>query len=206
MRTKNKLIYGVGINDADYAVHYIVNGKQVRCPFYRAWKNMVERCYSEKFHERHPTYIDCSVIAEWHLFSNFKTWMQQQDSKGKQLDKDLLYSSNKQYGPDACVFISRNLNMLLTDSAAKRGVYPLGVYWSKTNSKFRANIVIAGKQKHLGCFSTTEAAHKAWQQAKKEIIYDAALEQTDERLKAALLLRCDKLQYDIDNDLETIKL
>lgn len=59
---------------------------------------------------------------------------------------------------------------------------------------------------HLGNFRTPIEAHKAWQMAKKEIIYKVAQEQPDERLKDALILRCNQLQYDIDNGLETVKL
>ena len=70
-----KLVYGVGINDADYVVQkyetiVYVNGKRKRrlvwiCPFYQSWKHMLQRCYSNKFKERNPTYEGCSVSEEW---------------------------------------------------------------------------------------------------------------------------------------------
>lgn len=132
--------------------------------------------------------------------------MEKQDWEGKQLDKDLIGSGDKEYSFDSCVFISSKLNKLLIDSAAKRGIYPLGVCWDKTNSKFVSYIGINSKRKHLGYFLTREEAHKAWQQVKRDVIYKVALEQTDQRIMDALLLRCSHLQYDIDNDLETIKL
>lgn len=201
-----KLVYDVGINDADYQVHPSVSGKQVMCPFYSSWKSMLARCYSEKYQERWPTYIGCSVCKDWLTFSNFKAWMEQQDWQGNQLDKDLLSSGNNQYSPESCVFISGSLNRLLLDSGAKRGAYPVGVYWNKARNKFRAKIKVNGKTKHLGCFTTPQAAHAAWQRAKQDLIYNVAVEQVDERLKAALLLRCDKLQYDLYNRLETLKL
>ena len=40
MRAKNKLVCGIGINDADYEA-----AKQ-RCPFYIKWKSMLERVYT----------------------------------------------------------------------------------------------------------------------------------------------------------------
>ena len=69
-----KLTYGVGVNDAGYAVaKYEVIGyidgkrKQKRvwgCHYYETWANMLKRCYSEKCQERHPTYQGCSVYDE----------------------------------------------------------------------------------------------------------------------------------------------
>lgn len=202
----SKLVCGVGINDADYMVYPILNGKKTVCPFYRAWKNMLVRCYSKNLHTRQPTYIGCSVCEDWLTFSNFKAWMETQDWAGKQLDKDLLNVGNKEYSSVSCVFISRNLNTLLVDHAAKRGAYPIGVYWDKNVSKFVSKISINGKTKYLGLFLTPETAHVVWQQAKMESVFNTAMEQTDEILKDALLLRCTQLQHDIDNGLETIKL
>jgi len=75
IRKKNKLVCGVGINDADYEVQPIINGKRVMCPFYAKWVGMLERCYSEKFQNKWPTYIGCYVILDWIYFSNFKYWM-----------------------------------------------------------------------------------------------------------------------------------
>lgn len=62
-----KLVHGVGINDADYAVTkwetVIVNGKQKQkliwfCPFHRAWGNMLQRCYSTTYQERRQHIAD----------------------------------------------------------------------------------------------------------------------------------------------------
>lgn len=67
-----RLVFGVGINDADYAVQPKINGVQVCCLFYRKWKNMLERCYYPKELVKHPTYQGCVVCDEWIYFSNFK--------------------------------------------------------------------------------------------------------------------------------------
>ena len=100
-----KLVFGVGINDADYVVQKFetigyVDGKQERklvwaCPYYRAWKNMLARCYYHKVQGNRPTYSGCIVSEEWLRFSNFRRWMANQDFEGKQLDKDLLFEGNK---------------------------------------------------------------------------------------------------------------
>ena len=49
MSKKIRLVYGVGISDADYFVTRKENGKTVwRCPYYRTWTHMLERAYSDK--------------------------------------------------------------------------------------------------------------------------------------------------------------
>lgn len=69
-----RLVHGIGINDADYVVQVketigYVDGKRKRklvwiCPYYQAWKHMLERCYSAKFQKKRPTYSGCSVLEE----------------------------------------------------------------------------------------------------------------------------------------------
>ena len=84
LQTKNKLVHGVGINDADYPVQPTIGNKRVNCPFYWRWKDMLKRCYSEKHLLITPCYRDRSVNKEWFIFSIFKAWMEQQDWEGKQ--------------------------------------------------------------------------------------------------------------------------
>jgi len=45
----------------------------------------------------------------------------------------------------------------------------IGVTYTGTGNRYRAIIMIKGKNKHLGCFSTEEEAHKAYCEAKKEL-------------------------------------
>ena len=185
-RKKTKLVYGVGINDADYNVTQTVNGKQGMCRFYMAWSSMLERCYSQQFTARWPTYIGCSVVKEWLTFSNFKSWMEQQDWEGKQLDKDIIIPGNKVYGPENCVFVTGRINTLLTDNAAGRGRYPIGVCLKKTSGKFQASIRKYGKRHFLGYHATKEAASAAYITAKVAHIIDVALTQPP-NIKAGLL-------------------
>ena len=78
LRKKNKKIAGVGINDADYKISTTdANGKTKLCPYYMVWSSMLRRCYSPASLIKDPTYKGCSVIEDWHTFSNFKSWMEQ---------------------------------------------------------------------------------------------------------------------------------
>lgn len=182
----NKTIHNWGINDLRGKYH--INFSE--CPIYNTWKKMIGRCYDPKYHETRPSYIGCTVCEEWRYFSVFKTWMEQQDWKGKQLDKDFLKEGNKQYCPDYCIFISKSLNCFLTNCGGQRGEFPLGVSWSKFHKKFRAYCSNgSGKNISLGFFDNPEDGHIAWKNKKHEIAVMLSSEVKDERLKQVLLTR-----------------
>ena len=196
----SNLVYGVGINDADYAVEkwgtIEVNGVRKRkqvwfCPFYRAWKSMLSRCYSIKFQKRRPSYIGCSVSEEWWRFSNFRSWMVEQDWEGMQLDKDLLFEGNKVYSAETCVFVSRMVNNFITDRGNDRGELMIGVCFYKKNGKFisRCSNIFTKKQENLGSFDSELDAHKAWLNRKLELAKELAAIQTDSRVSKALINR-----------------
>lgn len=192
---KLRTVFGVGINDADYAVcPRGPDGKNVWCPYYRAWVNMLTRAYYPAFHARNPTYIGVTVCEEWHSFMAFRAWMETQDWEGKQLDKDIIAPGNKVYSPDTCVFVSVALNSLLSDSASSRGKWPIGVYWHKQSGKFRAKINISGCNKTLGRFTCPHEAHMAWRKAKVRFIRDAAREQDDPRVYAGLMRHAARIE------------
>ncbi|PHS02450.1 MAG: hypothetical protein COA78_21250 [Blastopirellula sp.] len=181
-----RLVFGVGLNDAEYIVKPIINGKQLCCPYYAKWKDMIVRCYSEKEQKRYPTYIGCTVCGEWLFFSKFKAWMINQDWQDKQLDKDLLVQGNKLYSPETCLFISSAINKLLINRKASRGIHSQGVDFNRRANQYRARVRVNGKSKHLGFFDTDNEAFNSYKVAKYEIIKDIALQQT-EPLKSALL-------------------
>ena len=201
IKSKPKLVYGVGINDADYVTHKwetigYVNGKlkQKRvweCPYYRAWSDMLKRCYSAKTQERQPTYKGCTVSEEWLTFSVFKSWMEQQDWEGKQLDKDILFEGNKIYSAETCVFVTRAVNMFTIDCGVARGEWPVGVYWNKRACKFQAQCrnPFTKKREHLGLFTCPNEAHQAWLKRKLELAHLLASEQSDTRVAKALIER-----------------
>ena len=183
---KTKLIYGVGINDANYTINITVDGKATRCPFYSSWVNMLTRCYSQVEHARKPNYIGCTVVTEWLTLSSFSKWMKNQDWKGKQLDKDILIQDNKVYGPLSCMFVSAEINSLLNKQANKRGIYPRGVGFLAGRNKYRADCNAYGKVKSLGHHDTPEEAHEAYKAFKYKYIAEVASQQI-EPLRTALL-------------------
>lgn len=181
-----KLVFGVGLNDSEVPTSVKVFDKYVVCPYYKTWCKMLERCYSSNYQLKQPTYIGCSVAKDWLTFSNFKDWMKEQDWVGKQLDKDLLVQGNKLYSPETCIFVSKRVNVLLTDSGARRGNCKLGVSYRKDCNKFQAVCSNGIKQVPLGLFKSEDEAHLAYLNFKKLVIINCANEQTDLRLKQAL--------------------
>lgn len=199
MKERQRKIYGVGVNDADYQVEKkvkFVDGSAVKyktlwlCPYFSRWRNMISRCYNPSYQKENQSYVGCSVTEPWRTFSTFKIWMEAQDWVGKVLDKDLLVLNNKVYGPDTCVFISETVNNFLTERKAGRGIFPLGVSFHKRLEKYQARCSdLQGKNIHLGYFLTPEEAHLAWLNCKFQLAKTLAENEKDERVKYALLNR-----------------
>lgn len=188
LRAKNSSVRGFGVNDADYCVRSTIGGKSVLCEFYKTWFHMIERCYSEKWIERNPSYYGCSVFHEWRIFSNFKAWMERQDWQGKQLDKDLLFVGNKIYSPETCVFVDALTNTFVNEYKRGRGEYMIGVDKHTQCNKFRArcNNPFTGKNEHLGLYTSEFDAHLAWKKRKLEHAVVIAATQSDERVASAI--------------------
>lgn len=194
-----RTVWGVGISD-------VVRVRQN--PIHHIWSSMLERCYSQKYHEKRPTYIGTSVDDSWHLFSTFMLWVEQQCWQGMALDKDIITPGNRVYGPDQCCFVPVAINNLLTTSASRRGSDPLGVDVFKRTGKFRARMWAGGKQRSLGHFNTPEEAHRAWQIAKINAIDSAITAHPDlpEQAIAGLMARIIAIQKDISDSRQTMSL
>lgn len=176
----------IGINDASYQVTTKIEGKVIFCPFYAVWTSMLNRVYAGN----EENYLDCVVVDAWHTFSNFKVWMEQQNWQDKQLDKDLLIKGNRIYGPDTCLFINPRLNTFLTVKQPKRkgGNLPAGVTIIKSSSKYRVSASNGnGRMKHIGLFSTTEEASKAYLEYKLSAAKELAKDETDPRVLGAVI-------------------
>lgn len=190
---KSNLTLGRGINNADYPIvkYERIKGKKREswhCPFYRVWRNMLMRCYSDSYLKKQPTYKGCVVCDEWLTFSNFKDWMEKQDWEGNQLDKDLLFEGNKIYSPETCIFVESKINKFTTDHRAARGEYPIGVCWYAQINKFAARCgnPFTGKQEYLGVFDNPLDAHHLWKKRKHEIACRLAESCDDVRLAEVL--------------------
>lgn len=164
-------VFGVGINDAKYAVtKYDSNKRQTwMCPFYKAWKSILQRCFSRKFQEKQPAYEGCTVCEEWLTFSIFKAWMEKQPWEGRALDKDLLVWGNTLYSPTTCIFIPQEVNNFLTLRDSSEDNVFIGVTYYKTLKKWVAKVSFEGKRLYLGAYPDELSAHLAYLKGKIDV-------------------------------------
>ena len=191
-----KLVYGIGINDADYIVQpYGADGKQLRCPIYKFWNHMLERCYDSRWHAEYPTYQSCIVDERWHSFMTFREWvLSQPEWEGLELDKDLLFPGNKVYGPDTCLFVSRQVNQFITSCTKSVGRYPIGVSPSGSCGKWIARVGagVTGARWYSGRVDTMERAVELYYAKRTELALELASKQTDQRIAVALITQFSK--------------
>lgn len=180
-----KISYGVATNDANYITTFMENGKRIRCPYYRVWNHMIERCYSIKLHKKRPSYVGCSVCDEWLYFSNFKLWMEKQDFIGKDIDKDILFKGNKIYSPATCIFVTKAINSLFTGKKIN-SLNKIGSSFDRKNNTYRSTCRVNNKRVDLGCFKTENKAHEAYLKFKKAHVLKIA-ETQQEPIKSALI-------------------
>lgn len=132
---------------------------------YKRWNSMIRRCYSEKYQEKFPTYIGCTVCEEWYNFQNFADWFvlnAPENVFNCHLDKDIAIDGNKKYSPLTCSFISKSINVIHGREALFSLKSPKGEVISAVNlTKFcnennltrsAVQMVLKGKRPH----------HKGW--------------------------------------------
>ena len=183
-------VYGVGVLGTKYKAK--ING--VITKEYVLWHSMLERCYSDTFKKKHPTYEGCEASENFKYYEYFYEWCNKQIGfgvEGWQLDKDLLTEGNKVYSEDSCVFIPSEINKVLVKREALRGEHLIGVSWHKAKKAFKAQVnKNKGGQKHLGLFNTELEAFNAYKTAKESFIKEQANKwkgQIDERDYNALM-------------------
>ena len=192
------LVYGVGVSGIKYPSK--LNGRNTK--EYDLWHSMLERCYSDTYKKKYPTYEDCKCSDNFKSYEYFYEWCHNQIGFGVsdfELDKDLLVKGNKIYSENICVFIPSEINSLLTKRTASRGNHLIGVHWSKTNKAFRARVnKNKGCSEHLGYFKTEIEAFKAYKKTKEAFVKEQANKwksQIDERAYNALM----KYEVNIDD-------
>ena len=172
-----------------YGVGYLGEGKckasenRKHTRVYDTWYKMLERCYSEKYHKKYPTYKDCTVCEELHNFQNFAKWYEnnfyQVDDEKMCLDKDILVKHNKIYSPKTCIFVPERINTLFIKCDKSRGNSVIGATLCK-NGKYAVQCWLIdpetgkSKRKHLGYYDTQEKAFQVYKYYKERNIKEVA--------------------------------
>ena len=183
-------VYGVGILGTKYQAK--LNCRNTK--EYDLWHSMLERCYSDTYKKKYPTYEDCKCSDNFKSYEYFYEWCHNQIGFGVsdfELDKDLLVKGNKIYSENICVFIHSEINSLLTKRESSRGEHLIGVHWSNTNKAFVAQVnKNKGKREHLGYFNTELEAFNTYKKAKESFVKEQANKwkgKIDERAYNALM-------------------
>ena len=171
-------VHGVGILGTKYPSR--VNG--VLTKEYDLWHSMLQRCYSDVYKKKYPTYEGCKVSDNFLYYEYFYEWCHKQigfddDGNGNpfHLDKDLLTKGNKVYSESICIFIPSEINLLLVKCTASRGEHLIGVHWCNTNKAFVAQVrKNKGKSEYLGSFNTEIEAFNAYKVAKEAFVKEVA--------------------------------
>jgi hypothetical protein len=146
---------------------------------YRTWKNMIGRCNKNgAIQRKNPTYVGCTVSENFKDFQWFAEWCQNQYGYGKpgyELDKDILKKHNKIYSESTCVFVPKEINLLLNSSRKKASTLPIGV--SCVNGKYVAHCSDGnGNSPYIATFATAKLASKAYKRQKTRCIRQKAKE------------------------------
>ena len=183
-------VFGVGVLGTRYPS--AING--IHTKEYVLWHSMLQRCYSDAYKKKQPTYEGCEVSDNFKSYEYFYEWCHKQIGfgvEGFELDKDLLIKGNKVYSESTCVFLPQEVNSLLVKSTASRGEYLIGANWCKKGKAFKARISKnKGKSEHLGYFNTELEAFNAYKKAKESFVKEQANKwksQIDERAYNALM-------------------
>lgn len=129
----DKTVYNIGYLGENYKYNKII---------YDEWFQMLQRCYDPYYLNKRPTYRDCTVCEEWHNFSNFTKWYEENYyeilNEKMCLDKDILIKGNKIYSPQTCIFTPQRINLLFVKRDFCRGEFPIGCDCHKNSNKIRA--------------------------------------------------------------------
>lgn len=174
-----KRTYGIGyLGEGEYKAWE--NNKDTRV--YKTWHSMIQRCYDEKFHEKYPTYIGCTVDKHWLNYQNFAKWYEENyyeiEGEIMNLDKDILVKHNKIYSPDTCIFVPQAINNLFVKCDKSRGEYSIGVNPHGNKYRVRCRLINPktgkSKDKHLGLYDTQEKAFEIYKYYKEKNIKQIA--------------------------------
>ena len=114
----NTMVSQKGINDM-YKGWYSENEWNKK--IYNLWHIKLMYVYNEKYHEKNPTYVNCTLCLEWHWLSKFVEDVVKIDGYNYEkfmngeleLDKDIKSNGkNKEYSLENCMFVSKQENIM----------------------------------------------------------------------------------------------
>lgn len=166
------IVYGVGFLGVGDNLATI-NRKPTK--EYKCWSGMMQRCYSEEYQVKRPSYIGCVVDERWHNFQNFcddikelegyNEWKNSIKEKEYALDKDIKIKENKIYSKDTCMFVTTSQNSIIANST---GLIYIGTRISDnyqeefTSQKDFAKKYNLNRSIVCNCIKGKQKIHKNW--------------------------------------------
>ena len=125
---------------------------------YLCWKGMLNRCYNENSRHIYKSYKDVTVCEEWHNFQNFAKWYEDNYIENWALDKDILCNDCREYAPQNCAFVPREINNFFVKlSGYNNKGNSTGVV--KVGSNYQVNFFIGGTINRKGGFYSDKEAY-----------------------------------------------
>ena len=136
------------------------NGKATR--EYNVWRNMIQRVYDPKYHEKQPTYKGSILEDCLHCFAfflefvirdipNYEYWLTH-PNEGVALDKDIRGKSSKVYSRDTIMFVTQSENSKEKNNRCGTPIKPTRIYGVdiKTGERTRVFDSIREAERELG--------------------------------------------------------
>lgn len=152
--------------DGNWVKSFRVNGRHIFTMAGKLHNNMMSRCVTKSYKAIGPTYEHVKASENFSNFQFFAEWCQLQVGYrlGWPLEKDLLGAGRLEYHEDYCVFLPRNLNMLLIGGRAKHGL-PSCV--ERGSKGYRARFMLQNVKVRLEVRSTPEEAFADYKEFKE---------------------------------------
>lgn len=142
--------------------------------------SMLRRCYTKD--KQTKSYENCYVCDEWHNYSNFEIWYENnyyRINEDLDIDKDILIKNNNIYSPNTCLLVPKYINGLFIRIKNTPGECLMGVYYDKERNLFVTKCREKNKRVFLGRFSNEVDAFQAYKEHKESYIKKVALEYKD---------------------------
>lgn len=134
------------------------------------WMQMIRRCHSED--DIYKSYEETTVYKEWFCFQDFARWAEVQrgfyiEDAVWHLDKDLLVSGSKEYGPDSCCFLPQRINCMI-------GRAPVDGYYDSKNNDYGFGYTNTDGTNYKRRFKSQEDGKLWYKENKERVVKEVA--------------------------------
>lgn len=123
---------------------------------YKAWLNMLQRCYVDVNGKYASYYGIVKVCEEWLDLQNFAEWYESNyykiPNERLHIDKDIKSMGCKLYSPDTCILIPQSINEIIRDNYRKSQDSDLPATIRRCKDGYKVTF----KGKNLGIYNTVD--------------------------------------------------